>query len=166
VGPVPARSPPVALMVEIGSFRGRSMVVLASAAAPGVTLVAIDPHAGNDRGPQEFSGFEVEAVHRQRGFQRQPRGRRCGAIGCVTSVSSRTKLTATWTARSTSCTSTALTGWLQRSTTSDRWGERVKSGGDLLIHDSFSSVGVTGGISVSAPWSGLRSFATSAGRSR
>ena len=41
-------------IVEIGSFRGRSMIVLASAAAPGVELVAIDPHGGSDRGPQEI----------------------------------------------------------------------------------------------------------------
>ena len=48
-------------IVEIGSFRGRSMIVLASAAEPGVELVAIDPHAGNDRGPQEIEGFAAEA---------------------------------------------------------------------------------------------------------
>ena len=49
-------------VVEIGSFRGRSMIVLASAAEPDVELVAIDPHAGNDRGPQEISGFQDEAA--------------------------------------------------------------------------------------------------------
>ena len=41
-------------MVEIGSFRGRSTIVLRQAAAPGVELVAIDPHGGGDRGPQEI----------------------------------------------------------------------------------------------------------------
>ena len=39
-------------MVEIGSFRGRSTVVLALAAGE---VVAIDPHAGSDRGPQEIA---------------------------------------------------------------------------------------------------------------
>ena len=48
-------------IVEIGSFRGRSTIVLASAAPQGVTVVAIDPHAGNDRGPQEIDGFGEEA---------------------------------------------------------------------------------------------------------
>ena len=48
-------------IVEIGSFRGRSTVVLASASAEGVEVVAIDPHAGNDRGPQEIDGFVDEA---------------------------------------------------------------------------------------------------------
>src|SRR6266498_2909412 len=42
-------------IVEIGSFRGRSAIVLARAAAPGVEVVAIDPHAGTDRGPQEIT---------------------------------------------------------------------------------------------------------------
>ncbi len=56
------RCPAGGLIVEIGSFRGRSTIVLASAAAPGVEIVAIDPHAGNDRGPQEFDGFEDEAA--------------------------------------------------------------------------------------------------------
>ena len=46
-----ARSVPAGgTVVEIGSFRGRSMVVLASAAAPGVELVAIDPHADSTAG--------------------------------------------------------------------------------------------------------------------
>ena len=41
---------PGGMIVEIGSFRGRSMIVLASAAEPGVELVAIDPHAGQRAG--------------------------------------------------------------------------------------------------------------------
>src|SRR5688500_4764337 len=44
-----------AQIVEIGSFRGRSTIVLALAAAEGVRVVAIDPHAGGDRGPQEIA---------------------------------------------------------------------------------------------------------------
>ncbi len=48
-------------IVEIGSFRGRSAIVLARAASGDVDLVAIDPHAGNDRGPQEIGGYEDEA---------------------------------------------------------------------------------------------------------
>ncbi len=41
-------------IVEIGSFRGKSTIVLASAAGDRVELIAIDPHAGGDRGPQEI----------------------------------------------------------------------------------------------------------------
>ena len=36
--------------------------MLASAAAPDVEVIAIDPHAGNDRGPQEIDGYAAEAA--------------------------------------------------------------------------------------------------------
>ena len=49
-------------IVEIGSFRGRSMIAIARSAPEGAEIVAIDPHAGNDRGPQEIEGFEDEAA--------------------------------------------------------------------------------------------------------
>src|SRR5262249_30724247 len=49
-------------IVEIGSYRGRSMIAMARSAPPGTEIVAIDPHAGNDRGPQEIEGFEDEAA--------------------------------------------------------------------------------------------------------
>src|SRR3954449_8487868 len=44
-----------ARVVEIGSFRGRSTIVLARAAPADAEVVAIDPHLGSDRGPQEFA---------------------------------------------------------------------------------------------------------------
>ena len=46
-------------IVEIGSFRGRSMIVLASTASDGVAITAIDPHMGSDRGPQEIEADQV-----------------------------------------------------------------------------------------------------------
>src|SRR5690606_4406656 len=49
-----------ARLVEIGSFRGRSAVILATAAGPGTNLVAIDPHAGNDRGDLRGEGETQE----------------------------------------------------------------------------------------------------------
>ena len=52
-----ARAVPAAgTIVEIGSYRGRSTIVLAGAAPDGVRVVAVDPHAGNDRGPQQIGG--------------------------------------------------------------------------------------------------------------
>lgn len=48
-------------IVEIGSFHGRSAIILASAAPEGVAIYTIDPHGGNDRGPHEFEGFETQA---------------------------------------------------------------------------------------------------------
>mgnify|MGYP006173690101 CR=1 FL=1 len=57
-----AEVPPGGRIVEIGSFRGRSMVAIGLTAPEGVEIYAIDPHAGNDRGPQEIEGFEDEAA--------------------------------------------------------------------------------------------------------
>ena len=48
-----------ARIVEIGSFRGRSMIILASAAPEGTEIIAIDPHLGTDRGPQEIVTTEA-----------------------------------------------------------------------------------------------------------
>ena len=42
-------------VVEIGSFRGRSTIVLALAVGARGRVVAIDPHGGGDPGPQEIS---------------------------------------------------------------------------------------------------------------
>jgi len=47
--------PPGGRIVEIGSFRGRSAIVLARGARADVEVVCIDPHAGSDRGPQEIA---------------------------------------------------------------------------------------------------------------
>jgi len=139
---------PGATIVEIGSFRGRSMIVLASAAEPGVELVAIDPHAGNDRGPHEFEGFEEEAsqdhdvfnanlekagvadrVRHVRKFSHEALGDVEGEIDLLYIDGAHRFKPALDDIR--------------------RWSAKVRSGGDLLIHDSFSSVGVTGAITVS-----------------
>ena len=104
--------------------------------------MAIDPHAGNDRGPQQWEGTAAEGeadnaafratlaangvagrvrhvpppvaggARRRRGPDRRPLRRR------------RAPLRA-------------------RSADIARWGARVVPGGTLLIHDAFSSVGVT-----------------------
>ena len=47
-------------IVEIGSYRGRSLSMLATAAAAEVEVIAIHPHAGNDRGPQQWEGTADE----------------------------------------------------------------------------------------------------------
>src|SRR3954469_2916513 len=65
-----SRVPEGGQIVEIGSFRGRSMIVLARAAATAGSIVAIDPHAGNDRGPQEISGYEDAAALDHEAFNR------------------------------------------------------------------------------------------------
>jgi len=129
-------------IVEIGSFRGRSTIVLASAAPAGVEVVAIDPHAGNDRGPQELHGFEEAAagdhdvfnanlaaagvsdrVTHLRAFSSDAFGDVPGAIDVLYVDGAHRYAPALADIRD--------------------WGAKVAPGGTLLIHDSFSSLGVT-----------------------
>ena len=129
-------------IVEIGSFRGRSTIVLAGAAPAGVEVVAVDPHAGNDRGPQEISGFESQAADDHQVFT---------ANVAAAGVADRVRHVRAFSDKAHD----AVTGMVTvlyidgahrygpaRSDIHD-WGARVAVGGTLLIHDSFSSVGVT-----------------------
>ena len=129
-------------IVEIGSFRGRSMIVLASSAAPGVDLVAIDPHAGNDRGPQEIEGFADEAAEDNVVFNRnlqragvadRVRHVRRFSDAAMGDVEGDIDLLYIDGAHRFGPARADIVGW----------GRRVRPGGELLIHDSFSSVGVT-----------------------
>ena len=133
-------------VVEIGSFRGRSTIVLAGGVPEGVGIVAIDPHAGNDRGPQEISGFEAQAagdhqaflanlsaagvadrVRHIRASSDQAHGEVSGPIAVLFIDGAHRYTQARSDVRS--------------------WGARVEPGGTMLIHDAFSSVGVTLAIS-------------------
>ena len=129
-------------IVEIGSFQGRSTIVLASAAPPEAVVIAIDPHAGNDRGPQEIDGFEdaaaddhatfvanleragvAERVRHLRMFSDAALGEVDGAIDVLYVDGAHRYAPARADIRD--------------------WGFRVGDGGTMLIHDSFSSLGVT-----------------------
>jgi len=133
---------PSGTIVEIGSFRGRSSIVLARAAAAGVEIIAIDPHAGTDRGPNEVRGFEREAevdhevfhanleragvgerVRHVRAFSREALGEVEGQIDLLYIDGAHRYGPAVADIRV--------------------WGGRVRPGGTMLIHDTFSSVGVT-----------------------
>ena len=132
-------------IVEIGSFRGRSMIVLASGAVAGVELVAIDPHAGNDRGPQEIEGFDEEASADVEVFRanladagvtdrvRHVRKFSSEALGDVDGPIDLLYIDGAHRFRP------ALDDIRQ-------WSAKLAPGGDLLIHDCFSSVGVTGAL--------------------
>jgi predicted O-methyltransferase YrrM len=133
-------------VVEIGSYQGRSTVVLGQAVPDGVTVTAIDPHAGTDRGPQEITGKEEEAETDSQVFERN-----------LTDAGVRDRVS-------------YVRAWSQDALAGDDgrpvdllyidgahrytparddirgWGARVAPGGTLLIHDSFSSIGVTGAI--------------------
>ena len=129
-------------IVEIGSFQGRSTVVLALAAAPGVEIVAIDPHAGNDRGPQEFDGYEQAAADDHTRFEAN-----LVTAGVRDRVTHIREFSDHAHAQVAGGIDVLYIDGAHRYTPARAdirdWGARVNPGGSLLIHDSFSSIGVT-----------------------
>lgn len=129
-------------IVEIGSFRGRSTIVLAMAAGEDVAVVAIDPHAGSDRGPQEIEGYVAEADDDHRVFLAN-----LTAAGVAARVRHVRAFSDVAHGEVGGEISLLYIDGAHRfgPARSDirQWGSRVERGGTLLIHDSFSSVGVT-----------------------
>ena len=129
-------------IVEIGSFRGRSTIVLAGAAPDGVDVVAIDPHAGNDRGPREISGFVEEAADDHDAFN---------ANLVAAGVADRVRHVREFSHLAHDDVTGAIAllyidgahRYAPAQSDIRTWGARVEAGGTMLIHDSFSSVGVT-----------------------
>jgi hypothetical protein len=135
--------PPNGRIVEIGSYHGRSAIVLARASGgTGVEVVAIDPHAGNDRGPQEIHGSEAEGEADNRAFRANLE--RAGVAAAVRHV----RLPSQEALGSVDGPIDLLyvDGAHRVGPATDdiaRWGARVRPGGTMLVHDSFSSIGVT-----------------------
>jgi predicted O-methyltransferase YrrM len=132
-------------IVEIGSFRGRSMIAIARSAVDGVEIVAIDPHAGNDRGPQEIEGFEEEAAEDNVVFRRNLEKAGVAArVRHVRKFSHDAHHDVEGEIDVLHIDGAHRFGPARDDIRS--WGARVAPGGSMLIHDSFSSVGVTGAI--------------------
>ena len=129
-------------IVEIGSFRGRSTIVLARAAPDGAEVVAIDPHLGSDRGPQEIAadvplGEEDAAAFRanlaRHGVAHRVRHVRRLSQDALEEVPAPIDLL-------------YVDGAHRYGPARDdvrRWGGRVAPGATMLVHDAFSSIGVT-----------------------
>jgi len=136
------RCPDDGLVVEIGSFRGRSTIVLATAADPSVEIVAIDPHAGNDRGPQEIDGFEDEAADDHAVFTAN-----LAAAGVADRVRHVREFSDVALDQVEGDVDVLYIDGAHRYAPAladiRTWGARVGDGGTMLIHDSFSSIGVT-----------------------
>jgi hypothetical protein len=136
-----ATVPQAGRIVEIGSYRGRSAIFLANATA-GAEVVAIDPHAGNDRGPQEIHGSASEGEADNRAFRDNLE--RAGVSGAVRHVRLPSQ-DALGTVEGPIDLLYVDGAHRLGPATEDirRWGARVRPGGTMLVHDSFSSIGVT-----------------------
>lgn len=131
-----------ARVVEIGSYRGRSAIVLALAAPPAGEVIAIDPHAGNDRGPRQLEGTATQGERDNAAFRANLE--RAGVANRVRHVRlpSQEALAEVQDEVDLLYVDGAHRYGPARDDLS-RWGARVRSGGTMLVHDAFSSVGVT-----------------------
>ncbi len=136
-----AEVPQAGKIVEIGSYHGRSAIIIGRSADPTVHIDAIDPHAGNDRGPQQVVGTkdEGETDHgifhlnlERAGVSEQIRHVREPSQIAHGSVEGTIDFLYVDGAH----------GYRPAMTDIRDWGKRVKPTGKMLIHDSFSAVGV------------------------
>jgi predicted O-methyltransferase YrrM len=118
-------------VVEIGTYHGRSTIILARA-APGSELITIDPYASEpDVGPRDLAIFQEHLalaklstrVRHLRKSSRQALAAVDGPVDLLYIDGAHDFVTAFADIRD--------------------WGDRVRDGGTMLIHDSFSSIGVT-----------------------
>ncbi len=131
-GRLPAR----ALVLEIGSHRGRSTVVLAHAlAGRGGRLVAMDPFVEGRLFGGQATRAEFELHVREAGVGE--------VVELVAEYS--TKARPGW---QRPLDMVYVDGKHDYWTVSDdlRWAEHLPSGGAMLVHDAFSSIGVTLGL--------------------
>jgi predicted O-methyltransferase YrrM len=129
-------------VVEIGSYHGRSAIVLASGSSTGVQVVCIDPHGGNDRGPQQYEGEFEEGQRDHETFVGNLR--QAGVLDRIRHIRKASQDAADDVAGEVAVL--YIDGahrYNPARADIERWGRKVSRGGTLLIHDSFSSVGVT-----------------------
>ena len=138
-------------IVEIGSFQGRSTIVLASAAPGGVTVTAIDPHAGNDRGPQQIDGYADDAAGDHERFNANLA--RAGVADRVRHLRMFSDEALGEVAEIDVLYIDGAHRYRPALADIKQWGDKVRPGGTMLIHDSFSSVGVTAAIGRELVWS-------------
>lgn len=133
---------PGGTVVEIGSHHGKSTVTLGTGARPGVRVVAIDPF------PSDWRYGEPDTEQSLRA--------NLATAGLTDRVDVRVTTSAA-----------ARSAWVEpvdvvyidgahdvKSTREDlRWAALLRPGGVLLVHDCFSSIGVTLAVLSSLLWS-------------
>jgi predicted O-methyltransferase YrrM len=136
-----AALPPGARIVEIGSYHGRSTIIFALA-APDAEIVAIDPFAAgqiatrgrlreSDVGQSDLERFESNLE--RAGVRERVRLVRAFSSDALASVDGGIDLLYVDGAHDLRSALSDIRGW----------GARVRDGGTMLVHDSFSAIGVT-----------------------
>ena len=133
--------PTAGRIVEIGSFRGRSTIILGRGAEQGVEVVAIDPHAGGDRGPQEIApeATRGDADHQtfqanlvRAGVADRVRHVRRLSVEALDQVAAPIDLLYVDGAHR----------YRPARADIEQWGARVRPGGTMLVHDAYNAIGV------------------------
>jgi hypothetical protein len=115
--------------------------VLRRAAAPGVEVVAVDPHWGSDRGPREIEADSArgeadhEAFHANlhaAGVDADVRHVRRGSEDALGEVEAPHELLYVDGAHR----------YRPARADIERWGDRTAPGGTMLVHDAYNAVGV------------------------
>lgn len=128
-------------IVEIGSFRGRSTIILARAAQEEVELVAIDPHGGGDRGPNEYDPNIALGDEDRDAFQanlerakvdQHVRHVRLASHAALAEVQEPIDMLYIDGAHRYRFAKPDI----------EEWAPRLRAGGTMLIHDSYNAVGV------------------------
>jgi hypothetical protein len=129
-------------IIEIGSYQGRSTIVLGLAAGDEVRVIAIDPHAGNDRGPGEWNTSRSEGEADSLAFTANLA--RAGLAGRIQHMRLRSRdAYNVFTGPVSLLYVDGAHRYREARADIAQWGARVGAGGWMLVHDAFSSVGVT-----------------------
>jgi methyltransferase family protein len=128
-------------IVEIGSFRARSTIVLSRAAAEGVQVVAIDPHGGGDRGPQEITPDQARGDEDNRVFRANLEAAGVnGRVRHVRLMSDEAHDEVEGPIQMLYVDGAHRYGPARADIAA--WGARVPVGGTMLVHDAYNAIGV------------------------
>jgi len=125
-----AATPDSGRVVEIGSHHGRSTIILAKG-APLADIVSVDPYEEHEPRPQDLRVFEQNLD--RAGVRDRVRHVHATSTQALQEFAGDVDLLYIDGAHDLGTALADIRGW----------GARVRPGGTMLIHDSFSSVGVT-----------------------
>ena len=103
--------------------------------------MAIDPHGGNDRGPQQWTGTAEEGNEDNEHFWSNLDA--AGLASRITHVRARSQAAHGDVGSVDFLYIDGAHGFAPARDDLVRWGAKVEQGGTMAVHDCFSSVGVT-----------------------